>query len=295
MQLNMHDLYDNTGKVKNEMASCLTGHKRLSVLLPNLQLLNQHLHSNADIHIHEEAQAGLYFSFLGTGPINTIDDIASVQVSYQPQKVHGVLTMSKDDQVSLLQIRISTAHLASALGETEEQVIQYFSSMKEKLGNENAIIQLPFTKKMAITSAPILSHSGHSISLAGHVYAVIFNLIEQLQMLKHLSECESCQRKLFQAQNLIEALEHEALNLKHLAQQVELNPEALALGFYLIVGQSLEKYWTGSRIQFAAAKLRQNPTEKGNIVAQSGFSEAQFEAAFIQHFGVSSHQYGQIH
>ncbi|WOD06919.1 hypothetical protein [Marinomonas sp. GJ51-6] len=67
MQLNMHDLYDSKGKVKAEMAASLTGHKHLSALLPNLQLLNQHLHSSTDIVIEEEAQAGLYFSFLGTG------------------------------------------------------------------------------------------------------------------------------------------------------------------------------------------------------------------------------------
>lgn len=295
MQLNMHDLYDSKGKVKEEMATSLTGHKYLSALLPNLQLLNQHLHSNTDILIQEEAQAGLYFSFLGTGPINGIQDIQSVQVSYQPRNLHGNLAMKKNDQLSLLQIRITPAHLASILGETEDQVIQHFSSMKEKLGNESGVIQLPLTEKMSNICQPIFAHNGHSISLAGQVYAVIFNIIEQLQMLSHLSECESCQRKLFQAQNLIEALEHEALDLKLLAQRVGLNTEALMLGFYLIVGQSLESYWESSRIKFAAAKLRQNPTEKGNIVAQSGFSEAQFEAAFIQHFGVSSHQYGQIH
>lgn len=295
MQLNMHDLYDSKGKVKAEMAASLTGHKHLSALLPNLQLLNQHLHSSTDIVIEEEAQAGLYFSFLGTGPINSIQDIQSVQISYQPKNLHGSLAMKKDDQLSLLQIRITPSHLASVLGETEDHVIQHFSLMKEKLGNDNGVIQLPFTEKMANISQPIFSHNGHSISLAGQVYAVIFNLIEQLQMLNHLSECESCQRKLFQAQNLIEALEHEALDLKHLAQRVGLNTEALAIGFYLIVGQPLDSYWQSSRIKFAAAKLRQNPTEKGNIVAQSGFSEAQFEAAFIQHFGVSSHQYGQIH
>jgi transcriptional regulator GlxA family with amidase domain len=120
-------------------------------------------------------------------------------------------------------------------------------------------------------------------------------VIEQLQMLNHLSQCEDCQSKLFNAQNLIEVMEHEALNIANIAQHVGLNTEALAIGFHLIVGQSIESYWTCSRIKFAADRLRQDPTAKTHIVAQSGFSDDQFEAAFIQHFGVSSHQYGQIH
>ncbi len=295
MQFNMHDVYDNTGKTKKEMAGSLTGHKHLLALLPNLQLLNQHLHSKADISIHEDAQSGLYFSFIGKGPIKTTNDIDSVQIAYQAKSLSGQFTMKKDEQRSLLQIRISPAHLASVLGETEDQIIQHFTSMRDSLGDENQIIQLPFTEKSANVSQPALSHNGHSISLAGHLYALIFTLIEQLQMLSHLSQCEDCQRKLYNAQNLIEVLEHEALDIKQLSQKIGLNPEALAIGFYLLVGQSIESYWTHSRIKFAAAQLRQDPTEKGMIVAQSGFSEDQFEAAFIQHFGVSSHQYSQIH
>lgn len=295
MQLNMRDVYDNAGKIQEEVASWLSGHKQLLALLPNLQLLNQHLSSNADLSIHEEAQSGLYFSFIGTGPIKTAKDINSVQISYQPQSISGHFLMTKDNEYSLLQARITPAHLAAVLGETEDQIIQHFVTMRDKLGNEHGVIQLPVIARTVNAIEPILAHKGHSISLAGHLYSVIFTLIEQLQMLSHLSQCEDCQSKLFYAQNLIETPEYDTLNIKHLAQQVELNKEALAIGFNLIVGQSIEKYCTRSRIKFAAALLRQNPTAKSHIVAQSGFSEDQFEAAFIQHFGVSSHQYGQIH
>ena len=295
MQLNMRDVYDNSGRIKKEVAPWLSGHKQLLALLPNLQLLNQHLSSDTDVSLYEEAQSGLYFSFLGTGPIQTAKDINSVQISYQPKNIDGHFLMSKGDEHSLLQARISPEHLAAVLGETEDQIIQHFMAMREKLGNENAIIQLPITERTLTLIEPILAHKGHSISLAGHLYSLIFTLIEQLQMLSHLSQCEGCQSKLFHAQNLIETPEHDALNIKHLAQQVGLNTEALAIGFNLIVGQSIESYCTRSRIKFAAAQLRQDPTAKSHIVAQSGFSEDQFEAAFIQHFGVSSHQYGQIH
>ena len=295
MQFNMHDVYNNDGQVKAEMTDCLAGHKQLFALLPNLQLLNQHLHSKTELSIHEEAQSGLYFSFLGTHAINSINDIDSVQVSYQARSISGNLVMQEGEQRSLLQIRITPNHLATLLGESEDHVIQHFTSLKNTLGNNNDFVQLPLTQKSAHICESVLAHHNHSIGLAGHLYALIFTLIEQLQMLNHLSQCEDCQSKLFNAQNLIEASEHQSLNIEHLAQHVGLNTEALIIGFNHIVGQSIEKYWTRNRIKFAAAKLRQNPTEKGNIVAQSGFSEDQFEAAFIQHFGVSSHYYGQVH
>jgi len=295
MQISMHDVYDKTGKVKDEMTVNFTGHKFLIALLPNLQLLNQHLHSKTDVSIHEEAKQGLYFSFIGTGAINTVEDIQSVEIAYQPKNISGHFSMVTGEERSLLQVRISPDHLANVLGETEEQIIQHFRLMGEKLNNGNGVIQLPFTKKAAEISKPVLLHKGHSISLAGHVYALIFTVIEQLQMLSHLSHCEDCQSKLFNAQNLIEVMQHEALNISDIAQRVGLNTEALSIGFHLIVGQSIERYWTRSRIKFAADRLRQDPTAKSHIVAQSGFSNDQFEAAFIQHFGVSSHQYGQIH
>jgi AraC-like DNA-binding protein len=295
MQISMRDVYDNTGRIKEEVAPWLSGHKQLLALLPNLHWLDQHLSSNTDLSIQEEAQLGLYFSFIGNGPIKTAKDINSVQISYQPQNISGHFFIAKGEQYSLLQARISPAHLAAVLGETEEQIIQHFTTMCDRLGNGNSIIQLPVTEKTLNVIAPVISHKGHSISLAGHLYSLIFTLIEQLQMLSHLSQCEDCQRKLFHAQNMIEAPQHDALNIQLLAQQVGLNTEALAIGFNLIVGQSIESYCTRSRIKSAAAKLRQDPAAKPYIVAQSGFSEDQFEAAFIQHFGVSSHQYGQIH
>ncbi|NLQ16069.1 AraC family transcriptional regulator [Marinomonas sp. M1K-6] len=295
MQVNMSDVYDNAGNIEKKQSGQLSGHKQLLSLLPNLQLLDQHLHSKTAISIYEEARQGLYFSFLGTSAIKTIQDIESVQISYQARDINGVFSIAENTERSLIQIRITPSHLAMVLGETENQIIQHFSAMQDKLANENAVIQLPLTEKTANIIKPILSHKGHSISLAGHLYAAIFTLIEQLQMLNHLSQCEECQSKLFNAQNLIEIPAKAALNIQQLAHTVGLNTDALAIGFHLLVGQSIESYCTHSRIKVAAAQLRQNPASKSHIVAQSGFSADQFEAAFIQHFGVSSHQYGQIH
>ncbi|PYF84244.1 hypothetical protein DFP75_101269 [Marinomonas alcarazii] len=295
MQLNMQDIYDNSGSISEQAMPWLSGHKQRITLLPNLHLLNQHLSSTADVSIHEKAQPGLFFSFLGTGPIKTVEDIQSVQISYQASAISGDFMMKKGESFSLLQTHISPSLLASVLGETEDQVIQHFVAMRNRLGNENAVIQLPVTGNTHPILTNILNHKSHSISLAGHLYSLIFTLIEQLQMLSHLSQCEGCQSKLFNAQNLIEAPELNKLDIQHLAHTVGLNTEALAIGFKHLTGKSIESYFTLNRIESAASKLRQNPAEKSHIVAQSGFSEDQFEAAFIKYFGVYSHQYEQIH
>ncbi|MGO2353363.1 MAG: helix-turn-helix domain-containing protein [Marinomonas foliarum] len=295
MQLNMQDIYDNSGSISKQATPWLSGHKQRLTLLPNLHLLNQHLSSNADVSIHEEAPAGLYFSFLGTGPIKTVEDIQSVQINYQARAISGDILIKKGEEFSLLQAHISPSLLASVLGETEDQVIQHFVSMRNKLGNEKSVIQLPVTDNTRPALTNILNHKSHSISLAGHLYSLIFTLIEQLQMLSHLSQCEGCQSKLFSAQNLLETPDLNKLDLQNLAHTVGLNTEALAIGFKYLTGKSIESYFTLNRIESAALKLRENPAEKSHIVAQSGFSEAQFEAAFIKYFGVYSHQYGQIH
>jgi hypothetical protein len=143
----MHDVYDNTGKVKEEMTAHFAGHKCFLALLPNLQLLNQYLHSKTDVSVHEEAKQGLYFSFLGTGEIKTVQDIQSVEITYQPKNISGHFSMIPGEKRSLLQVRISPEHLASVLGETEEQIIQHFRLMGEKLNNDNGLYSYPLQKK----------------------------------------------------------------------------------------------------------------------------------------------------
>ncbi|GAB3477833.1 helix-turn-helix transcriptional regulator [Marinomonas epiphytica] len=295
MHLNMHEVYNKDGKVHDALAPFITGHKRRVSLLPKLHLVDQHLNCEKDITFTETAAAGLYFSFLGEGPIQDVDDIQSVQISYQAKNVSGEVSMPAQTQRSLMQIQITTDQLANILGETEDQIVQHFSAMQTKLGFESQVIRLPLTDKTSQACAPIFSHTGHSISLAGHLYNVIFSLIEQLQMLNHLSGCADCQSKVFQAQNLLEAPLQGYPELKHLAQKVGLNQEALAIGFYFLAGQDIESYYLKNKLQFAATQLRKNPGYKQHILEQSGFSEDQFEAEFRQHFGVSTQQYAQIH
>lgn len=295
MHFNMHDVYDQQGQVNSSIQHCLAGHKKHLALLPNLELVDQHIHCKTDTSFQETAKRGLYFSLLGQRAINSASDVTGVQICYQPRDIAGEFSLQAGEQRSLLQVFIGCQQLADVLGESEQQIIQHFSTMTSKLGQNTGLINLAFTPKTAKLCDNILSHSGHTISLAGHLYALIFTLIEQLQMANHLASCADCQGKLFQAQNLLEVPSQETFSVAKLAKRVGLNQEALSLGFYQQVGQSIEAYSLQSRIKLAATLLRQDPDAKQHLVAQSGFSEAQFEAAFVQQFGVSSQIYKQIH
>ncbi|MFT2112205.1 helix-turn-helix domain-containing protein [Marinomonas sp. 2405UD68-3] len=295
MHLNMHDVYDEQGAVIDILSEWIQGHKKQIPLLSGLKLSNFHLHTQKDIVFTEKVPRGLYFSFVGSNAIETVEDIQSVQIHYQPQDQIGQFSMKKNEQRGLLQVLISTDYLSLVLGQTEEQVIQHFTNMERKLGNGLPYIQLPFTKSMENLCKSVLDHKGLSISLAGHLYSCLFTLIEQIQMLNHLSECEDCQSKLFKAQNILEVPNNNVFGLEELALAVGLNVDALSIGFKYLVGQSIEDYHKQRRIAFAAEKLRKDPQSKSNIIKQSGFSEEQFETIFTQHFGVNSNQYKQIH
>ncbi|TYL48223.1 helix-turn-helix domain-containing protein [Marinomonas sp. IMCC 4694] len=295
MQIHMRNVYDGRGEVKKAIQPWLSGHSQRLDLLPGLQLLKQHLHSKSDVSVCEEAPSSLYFSFVGTGPIHSANDAQSLQIAYHPRRLNGSFDLPKGYQQSTLQICIRPSLLATVLGETEAQLVQHLIKMVETLSNPRGIIELTLTKKSLQLLGSVVSHKGHTISLTGHLYALLFTLIEQLQQLNHLAQCDDCQRKVFHAQNLLEIPINGALNIKQLAQKVGLNSDTLAIGFAFVVGQSIEDYGTERRIKFAAAQLRQNPMAKPRILAESGFSEDEFEAAFIEHYGVSSQQYKHIH
>lgn len=295
MQLSMNDAYDNNGMIKEEATSSLAGHRQQRHLLPNLCWLNQHVSAKTNITLREEAQPGLYFSLLSEKAIRSASDVKTIQISYQAKNIQGDVFITKGQEYSLLQAHISPNHLAAVLAETENQIIQHFTAMRDQLGNGNGVISLCVTEKTRAIIDALLSHEGQSISLAGHLYSLIFTLIEQLQIQSHLARCENCQSKIFKAQNFLEMPDYDVLNIPQLAHLVGLNTTALLVGFQLFVGQSIEGYYLEGRIKYAAAQLREDPSAKHYIVAQSGFSAAQFEAAFIKQFGISSDHYAQIH
>lgn len=291
----LHEAYDEHGDVNMDLADIISGHKRHTNLLPNLQLIDQQLCSHSDILCIEQARRGLYFSLLGSSQILTVNDIEAIQISYQEQDVIGDFIMAKDDATSLFQIHITAEQVATLFNETEEQVVQYFLDVFESINKGQKSLTLPITEKNKAVCHSMLTNQEQTLSLIGHVYSCIFTLVEQIKTLNHLIKCEDCQSKIFQAQNWLEVPNQPPIKIEQLAHHVGLNKDALTLGFQHLVGQSVGHYYMRSRINYAAAMLRKNPKSKPSVIAGSGFTESQFEAVFIQHFGISSHQYGQIH
>ncbi|SBS32111.1 DNA-binding transcriptional activator FeaR [Marinomonas spartinae] len=295
MQIDLHYAYDSQGDIKDHYASAISGYKRHIALMPNLELTEQHISCQQDCILSEQAKRGLYFTIASDNIIKTTDDIHSINISYLPKNWAGDFYLKQGEKKSLIQMHILPEQLAQVLGETEDQTVQYFNHLFHILEAQDNTLNLPVTDKNKTVWHAILAHTGHNLSLVGHAYACIFTLIEQLKMLKHLTQCSDCQSKIFHAQNLLEVPQNLNLKPQFLANQVGLNEEALTLGFHYLVGQSITSYSKHRRIQYAAEQLRKNPNAKTSIVADSGFSEAQFEAIFIQHFGISSQHYGQIH
>ncbi|MBJ7554249.1 AraC family transcriptional regulator [Marinomonas spartinae] len=295
MQIDLHHAYNHQGDIQERYASVISGYKRHIALMPNLELIEQHITCQQDCILSEQAERGLYFTIISDDPIKTTNDIHSISVSYLPKNWSGDFYLTQGDKKSLIQIHILPEQLAHALGETEDQTLLYFSCLFHTLEAQENTLNLPVTDTIKTLWQTILAHTGQNLSLTGHVYACIFTFIEQLKMLKHIAQCNDCQSKIFHAQNLLEVPKNLSLKPQLLAHQVGLNEEALTLGFHYLVGQSISSYSEQRRIQYAAEQLRKNPNAKTSIVAGSGFSESQFEAMFIQHFGISSQHYGQIH
>lgn len=295
LNVNLHDAYDIQGEISQDFTGVMSGYKHNTSLLPNLQLIDQHISSHTDVLCTEQAHQGFYFSLIGSSPIINTNNIDEIQVSYHERDLVGDFMMAENENKSLFQIHIAPEQLALLFNETEEQVIQYFAMLFDAINSGSNCISLPITEKSKAVCQLLLANQGQTLSLIGHVYACIFTLVEQLKMLGHIAKCEDCQSKIFQAQNLLEVHHQIATKIDHLAHRVGLNKEALTLGFQHLVGQSIEHYCMRSRIHYAAAMLRKDPKSKPSVMAESGFSESQFESAFIQHFGISSHQYGQIH
>lgn len=293
--VDLHAAYDEQGLVAPHLTNVLAGHNLCAPLLPGLYVTDQHIRALEQLSLNEHAADGFYFSLLGSKPIQSIADVEKIQVSFLENAALGHFTLNKNEQHALFQIHISTNQLAALFHESEEKITQYFSKLFHSLGQSRSVLTLPMTDKNKAVGKQVLENKTQKLSLTGHIYAYIFTLVEQIKMLNHLNQCDCCQSKVFQAQNLLEVPENNATNQQSLAHQVGLNDEALLLGFYHLVGQSLDDYSIQVRMQHAANILRTQPNAKHALIAHSGLTELQFEAAFIQCFGVSSQQYGQIH
>lgn len=296
MQLAITEVYDEQGNVSPLLANNISGYKKTITVTSGLTLLIQEISCQTEMSFTESTHAGLYISLLTNRKIHCSHSFDSLQVTQFTTQVSGSFTVQAGETKSLLQLQIDPALLAQALNENTESLVEYLTKLIGKLTLKNKQnLVMPLTETTNRLVVPLLNASPEKrLSLLGHIYAFAFLVLEQVQMLAHMLSCTDCQSKLFHVQNLLEADFELTKELADFAYQTGLSAEALELGFYHLVGQTISQYRDQVRLKRAAI-LRTDGYTKLDIIKRTGFSEAQLETLFIKHFGVPITQYGQIH
>ncbi|TBR41102.1 helix-turn-helix domain-containing protein [Marinomonas agarivorans] len=297
MQLAMENLYDSQGKVLPTYTNSLSGYKRCIEVTHGLTFIIQEISCKKDVTFTESITKGIYISLLANKAVSNGHSYDSLHVTYSPSKTSGSFTVRAGETKSLLQIQIQPYLLAQALNESTENCINYLTRSIHKLAAKNSsILTIPVTSELITSATPLLVLSPQRrLRLMGDIYAFIFLVLEQVQILTHMLSCADCQSKLFNVQNLLETDAGLTKDVKDFAHQAGLSVTALELSFHHLVGQTVTQYRNQVRLKRAAAMLRTEGYTKLDIVKKTGFSETQLETLFMQHFGVPTAQYGQVH
>ena len=295
MVINLEDVYDQQGNVNDFVADFLSGSKHVRTLMNGLSITFQTLSAKANLVLSEVAKSGIYISLLSSETITNVTAFSAWQLSLLEHNKMGAFEIAKGETKTLVQVHMSPEQLANALNEGTESVSAILKQSTDKLGQNN-IINLPISSEMQALTAPILqAQKKPSLSLLSQVYSFVFSTLEHIQMLNHLVQCQDCQNRLFQAQNIVEAETTHTLDEAALAESVGLNLTALELGIYHISGISIQAYIDQVKAKLAATLVRQNTLTRSEIAARTGVAEDQFDALFLRHFGVPSVYYAQVH
>lgn len=296
MKLSMAEVYDDKGQVSPLVSSVVSGYKQNIEIMNGLSITFQEVSCKTDIEFSEFAPAAFYISLLSNKRVNTSEDFDSLQTTLLENDMSGSFVIKAGETKTLLQLQIHPQILAQALDESTTALVAYLKKLIGKLSLHRSTLTMPVTRNTISLSAPLLNVVPEKrLSLVGQVYAFAFLVLEQMQILSHMLSCTDCQSKLFNVQNLLEADFGVTKELAEFAYQAGLSVEALELGFYHLVGQTVTQYRDQARLKRAAAMLRTDSYSRSDIIATTGFSEDQLEVLFIQHFGVPIAQYGQIH
>lgn len=296
MRISINDIYNEDGEVSACMSDSFSGYKTTYQLMSGLTLTQQEIKCAQDTLFFEHAKGGIYFSLLGNKSAYSPSDLDSLQVSYFDKDVAGEFELKANETRSLVQVHFEPELLGNALNERPENLVAFIKTLIHKIAPTKSVVCLPITAQNHANIKPLMeTNAQRQLSLVGQIYAFAFLVLEQMQTLSHMLSCNDCQSKLFNVQNLLEADIGITKELTELTHQAGLNADALELGFYHLVGQTVTHYRDQVRLKRAAAMLRTDHYSRSEIVAKTGFSEDQFEAMFIRQFGVPTNQYGQVH
>ncbi|ADZ90716.1 hypothetical protein [Marinomonas mediterranea] len=307
MQISIHDLFNAAGNVQDIWSLSVTGHRNTLHPAPGVTLLEQSICVSRNLEVIEEARPGLYISFYSSCSKTHADTSKQhcdsdnnecVQITYLPRKVEGAFPLNIDTHYHLTQIHLTPERCAALTGEPEDKIMSYFLEASDELGNSTNVVKLPITEQLKQVIQPVIERkpsTSRAISMTGKIYNMFFEIIEHLQIVKHINSCGDCQNKVLNGQNLLEVAFSSKHSIERTAQTVGLNQTAFEVGFFYLVGQSISTYKKQIRIKQAALELKNAPDKKGKIVTDTGLSMEEFEEAFLKQFGILSHHYGQIH
>lgn len=291
MQIQANELFDSVGAVDQAYSQWLTGSQIVKAPMEGLKLIQQSVRVHQPVTIQEQIDAGVYITFNSTSGIRNADNIETVQVL--PVYQDALVDWSATEATSFhwVQIFMSWEQLAQVTGESVSQAQRFFT---HQVSNETGKpLDLPKTHALSNDLNSLLSQEGKRLALVGKMYSLVFQLIEHIQVRHHLSQCEGCQKKLYQSQNMLEAdVKTSDVTLAH---TVGLTLTALEVGFVIIAGMRLEEY----QIEVAIRRALSNHSTEGQslvkrINADTGMPHQDIEKACLKRFGVMSHQLGSM-
>lgn len=296
MQVKMAEIYNDNGQVLSCFSESISGYKKCLPLANGLSLTLQKIKCKNEVTFTETAHGGVYFSVHSDKVVALPKDFSLANIRLLEESITESFTLEAGECRSLLQLHCKLPLLAQALNEPLETVKQHLKISTDKLASDGKTISFPITQKLANTFAPLMQLSTEKrLSLCGQTYAFSFLLLEQMQILSHMLSCSDCQSKLFTVQNLLEADCGVTKELTEFAYQAGLNVEALELGFHHLVGVTIEAYRDQIRLKRVATMLRTENYSRTEIAQKTGVSGERLDSLFIQYFGVSIAEYGQLH
>lgn len=288
MILQASDLFDETDAIVSRYARWLTGSQRIRTPANGLTLIEQTITTHQPITIEETVAAGVYFTFTMDQAGHPFDQFDTLQI--QPILEASTVQWQVDTPKTFawIQLYISWEQLATLTRESISQTQRFF--LRHTGEDQSRPIQLPNTCALTQDIRHLLQHDGKRLGLIGKLYNVVFDAIEHVQVQRHISRCDGCQQKLFQAQNLLES--NTTLSTAQLAHDVDLSVTALELGYVVITQMTLNEYQIEVAIRQALHQTTSGLSLARRINEGTGMASHDIEKACLKRFGVLSHQLG---
>ena len=290
MILQAKDLFEETGCVNAIYASYLAGQQKLLKPLQDLHFIQQQLHDLQPVVIQEQVKAGVYITFDTATIHHKLQEASPVQVLpvYEDALVDWEVT--RKTCFSWTQIYIGWDQLAAITGEKVEHVQNFFQRhVSNKTG---APLNLTLTQALANDFNQLIHRQGKQLVLVGKLYDVVLQTVEHIQIQHHISQCDDCQKKLFTAQNQIEANHY--LSSEEMAKSIGLTQTALEIGFTAITGMTVGEYQIEVAFRKAMAQPHSGLSLANRLTADTGWTKQDIEKACLKRFGVMSHQLGSM-